>query len=100
AEGRRILDSLRQGKTELQESHLPAGSNLKALAPLPRPNAAGLDFVIAEAGLSDVQSSLSIMRSAYHLSLGVSLALALIGGLAVYWLRMREIIAHQLNPAH
>lgn len=100
AEGRRILDSLRQGKTELQESTSTAGSHLKALAPLPKQKAAGLDFVIAEAGLSDVQSSLSVMRSAYHLSLGVSLALALVGGIAVYWLRMREILAQQLNPAN
>jgi len=95
----RILDNLRQGKTELLESGSPEGSTLKALAPLPRQSAEGFDFVLAEAGLSDVQSSLSIMRSAYHLSLGVSLALALIGGVAVYWLRMREILAHQLNPA-
>lgn len=92
------LERLRRGEIYVLDNAEFPGPDIGAMAPLPRQPLNATDFVIADISHQDIAASLTVVRSAYHIALLVSLALALVGGVAVYLLRMRELVARQMSP--
>lgn len=56
------------------------------------------DFVVAGMDGRNLAKRLSILRSAYSLSLTLSALLAAVGGMIIYWLRRRETRARLMRP--
>ncbi len=69
---------------------------LIAMVPLRRTLSGGPpDFIVAEASRRMLAAGSTGIRSAFHLSLLVSLAMAVAGGAATYWLRRRAALSRK-----
>lgn len=67
---------------------------LGVIAPL----GTGGDFIVATISAENLNHRLSVLNSAYRLSLALSALLAVAGGLVIYWLRVKEVRARLMRP--